>query len=940
VNFISGVFMDGMRLAITDFSHKPFTQFENTKEEKLNTSLAFNPVLPQLHTNLPPSVSRRRKLSASIAVIVSGISIAASLNVHAQTQTSDNPQTVKTQAASGSAQTDSDQLVDTVVVLGTARKDTTVLTSTSPIEVLTELQLKETGATTLNEALSLLDPSFNFPQGQNAVKGMGIRSASLRGVGPGYTLVLVDGKRRNESAMLAGTDPWTPAQVVDLNVIPISAIDHIEVLRDGAAAQYGSDAVAGVVNIILKKDSAGGELNVHAGGYTDSGGATQSITASKGFEIGEDGFVNTSIDVLKSGQVSRTMPDWRQLYPNGDPLNATAGGQYGGQWGQASRNDWKLLANGEIGLGGGARAYGYVNYSNQSSSNWVNFDRVVLPITSPIKGSPDPVTDPYNYDNSYNPWLHHNGNQPEATYGSQDLAALAGVRFGDQPTIGKFDISLAYGNNVTKRWVSDTDNPSWGAASATSFYLGSWKDDTASLTADYVKDVPLSFLIDPAVLSAGLLHRNEHWQTGDNGDPESYTPGPLAGISLATLYTTYPTLYPYADPSANAQATKDSLKTLTTTADLVGIRPQDDYAVSRGVNGGYLGGDFHVTKQFQLGVTARYENYSDFGSTDDYKVTGRYEFTPAVAFRGTLSTGFHAPSLAMLGTQSTSAPSNWSNNGSNVTGSGYTLAFRSSDPREEAFGAKPLEPEKSKTLSLGTVLRLNDTSSITIDAYRLAIDGVITGSQTLSGGAALANAFTSTGLTSYSAGSYDLNAWNSTTSGLDVVGHKQFSLPGASLELSAAASILRTTVSDVNQYVTIGNTQYTVISGYQVRDAERGTPRNKIVLDARYKTGPWILDANFTHYGTYWYDAGNVAGSVSPNGNVDQEFAPEGYVNVGATYKVSNNWHVDFSIQNLFNKYPEQYVAGNSASGINPYSFIAPNGAAGRFLYAGTSYTF
>ena len=895
-----------------------------------NASPTLYPDLRRNPFTLPLSVSRQRTVSACVAL---GIALLAAVNVHADEAVLNATETDALASYDG-------QLVDTVVVLGTSRNDTTVLTSTAPIEVITAQQLQETGAVTLNAALSLLDPSFNFPQGQNAVKGMGIRSASLRGVGPGYTLVLVDGKRRNASAMLAGTDPWTPAQVVDLNVIPISAIERVEVLRDGAAAQYGSDAVAGVVNIILKKDASGGEINVHGGGYTDGGGATKSLTASKGFEIGADGFANASIDLLDNSQVSRTRADWRQLYPNGDPRNASADGDWGGKWGQASRRDWKLLTNSEIGLGGDARAYGYINYANQSSSNYVNFDRVVLPIASgPIKGSPDAVTDPYNYNSALNPWLHPNGNQPLVTYGFEDLAALAGVRFGNPRTDGKLDLSLAYGNNVTKRWVGDTSNPSWGAASADSFYLGSWKDDTASVTADYVREIPATFLIDPAVLSAGVLHRNEHWGTGENGEAESYTPGALAGIALATLYKTYPALYPYANPAANAQATANSHKTLSTTADLVGIRPQDDYAVSRSVNGAYLGGDFHVTSALQLGLTARYEDYSDFGGTSNYKLTGRYEVTPAFALRGTLSSGFHAPSLAMLGTQTTSAPSNWSNNGSGGS-SGYILAFRSSDPREQAFGAKPLEPEKSKTLSLGSVIRLDETSSLTVDAYRMVINGVITGSQNLSG-AAVTQALTATGLAStYSTVSYDLNAWNSTTSGLDVVAHKLFALSGGNLDLTAAASLLKTSISDVNKYANLGGTQFLAISDYQVRDAERGTPGNKIVLDARYKTGAWIWDGNFTHYGTYWYDAGNVPGLAAPNGNIDQEFAPEGYLNGGVTYKVGNNWHVDFSVQNLLNKYPEQYVKGNSASGINPYSFIAPNGAAGRYLYAGASFTF
>ncbi|HVF17944.1 MAG TPA: TonB-dependent receptor plug domain-containing protein, partial [Steroidobacteraceae bacterium] len=172
-------------------------------------------------------------------------------------------------------------VLDTVVVLGTSRQDATALTSTAPVDVITPEQLKETGATTINQALSRLHPSFNFPQGQNAVKGQGVRAASLRGVGPAYTLILVNGKRRNVSAQLSGTDPWPAAQVVDINVIPVSAVERVEVLRDGAAAQYGSDAIAGVVNIVLK-DSVGGGLTANVGGYSDGGGYTRAANGWTG----------------------------------------------------------------------------------------------------------------------------------------------------------------------------------------------------------------------------------------------------------------------------------------------------------------------------------------------------------------------------------------------------------------------------------------------------------------------------------------------------------------------------------------------------------------------------------------------------------------------------------------------------------------------------------
>src|SRR5580698_1181850 len=231
----------------------------------------------------------------------------------------------------------SEEALDSIVVLGTARKDVTPLTSTAPVDVISNAELQTTGAVTLNEALSKLHPSFNFPQGQNAVKGQGVRAASLRGVGPGYTLVLVNGKRRNLSAQLSGTDPWPATQVVDINTIPISAVERIEVLRDGAAAQYGSDAIAGVINIVLKSNSSGADLEARGGGYSDGGGETFQFLGNAGTKLGDKGFVNFNLDRLNSGNVDRSTDDWRQLFPNGDSRNATYPKDYG-QWGQSERS--------------------------------------------------------------------------------------------------------------------------------------------------------------------------------------------------------------------------------------------------------------------------------------------------------------------------------------------------------------------------------------------------------------------------------------------------------------------------------------------------------------------------------------------------------------------------------------------------------------------------
>lgn len=845
--------------------------------------------------------------------------------------------------------------LDTLVVLGTARKDITPLTSTAPVDVISSADLQATGAVTINEALSRLHPSFNFPQGQNAVKGQGVRSASLRGVGPGYTLILVNGKRRNLSAQLSGTDPWPATQVVDLNTIPLSAIERVEVLRDGAAAQYGSDAIAGVINIVLKDNASGGDLEARGGGYSDGGGETYQFLGNTGFKLGDAGFVNFNIDRLNSGNVDRSADDWRQLFPNGDPRNQTYPKDYG-QWGQASRSDWVALINAELPLTAAVTTYGWLNYSDKSSHNYVNPERVVASNTS----SPT-ATNPTQLSPTDELGIYPNGYQPSMTYTAKDYAAVGGLRYGT-PAFGDVDVGVSYGRNETARYTYTSINPSWGPASPTSFYLGSWIDHTTSVTADYHRDLAIPF-IKSSVLSAGALFREESWGTGDLGDYIGYAPGPLAGLPLWALYSTPSTVYTgtsaayigktaaqvagsyaglydqYASTFPGVDFASATGSIGATGSSTAGISPIDTGTISRHVSGGYLGWDASITPQFDVGVTGRFEHYSDFGSTTNYRLTARYEFVPALAIRGTVSSGFHAPSLAELGQQVTSYTGTFTNNGISTLTPGYTRQFRPADPVAAAFGAKPLEPEKSTTYSLGVVIRPDETSSVTIDAYHLKIDNVITVTDPIQG-PTVSNAFANAGLVGYTQATYYLNAWNSRTDGIDIVAQKFLPLPVGKLDFSLATSYDTTTVFDPHNTVDIGGTTLTVLNNSRFRDAETGVPKSKVILSSTYHWLAWALEATGTRYSSYRYNVGNVPNTVQPNGNVDQVFSPETYLDLGLSYDIHENLRLSVRVENVLDKYPEQYVDGNRSSGINPYSFIAPNGASGRFILIGANYTF
>jgi iron complex outermembrane receptor protein len=500
---------------------------------------------------------------------------------------------------------------------------------------------------------------------------------------------------------------------------------------------------------------------------------------------------------------------------------------------------------------------------------------------------------------------------------------------------------VSFGRSELERTTYNTINPSWGPSSPTSFYLGSWKSRTTSVTADYTKTLPIAW-VESTVLSAGALYRKEFWGTGDLGDYIGYTAGPLGGTSLASLYGPAGIYNQYASQFPAVNFATDTSVVPATGSSTAGIQPIDAGSVTRHVGGGYLGLDAKITPQLDVGVTGRYEDYSDFGSTSTYRFTGRYEIIPAIAVRGTVSSGFHAPSLAELGTQSTAYTGTFSNNGISIQTPGHTLLFRPNDPRAAAFGAKPLEPEKSTTDSVGLVLRPDHTSSVTIDAYQLRIKNVITNSDPLQG-ANVTNAFTAAGLLGYTQASYYLNAWNSRTRGIDIVAQKLINLGGDSdLNLTAATSFLDTRVTNVLGSVAVNGVvnSNAPIGPARIRDAQTGVPKNKVILDGRYDIGAWSVELTGTRYSAYRYNVGAVPGVPTANGNVDQVFSPETYLDVGIDYQVRKELRAGLIVQNALNRYPDKYVLGNRSSGINPYSFIAPNGASGRFIELGLTYAF
>lgn len=795
----------------------------------------------------------------------------------------------KAHGSSPSAQTDT--TLATVVTLGTRRQDVTALKSLAPVELITPEQIEHTGAVTLNQALSQLVPSFNFPQGQNASKGTSaVRSASLRGLSPAYTLILVNGKRRNPTGRLSGVDPWGADQLVELNNIPISAIERVEVLRDGASAQYGSDAIAGVLNIVLKERDSGAGLQTRYGQYKEGDGETRNASGWWGTSLPGDGFLTLSADGLSNNPVDRSGVDHQ--YVNAGP----AGDLRSGRWGQGGREQGSLLANAELGLNDQARLYSTLNYGYSNNFNDVN---------------PNYASSRDNIKAFY-----PNGFQPRVSEKRYDLSSVVGLKYTDD-LLGNFDLSLSYGKNEVKGYLENSLSPSYGLASATHFYRGASESKTTNLALDWDHDLDFSWAPSPWTLSGGAAYRHENFAINEIGDEQSWDYG--GG------------LIPAGQLGAGQRARFGAV-------DIAGINPDDLGSLSRNVYGLYAGLEGHLTEKLELGTALRAENYSDFGNTVNGKLSARYTFNPAFAVRSTFSTGYRAPSLGQLSTQTTTYTGNWSFDGG-AAAPGRTRLFRPGDGAVAAFGAKELDAVKAKNLSLGFVWTPTERTSLTVDAYQINIEGNILATSTLQDPAnnsstAVRDILAQSGLSAFTGASFYTNGYDTKTRGVDAQLKHRLDLEAfGKLDLGAGFSVTDTKVSNVKQGSVPTRTGTTLFTRDVLLNPENGTPENKLILSGDYTVGKWGVNVQATRFGEYTYNHPTLASQ-------DQTFSAQWVVDLDVRYQLTRELGLNVGANNLFDTYPEKYKSFNQVNGINRYGFIAPAGASGGFYYVGLNYQF
>ena len=788
-------------------------------------------------------------------------------------------------APTGDAATVPDE-ADDIIVTGTRAEGRTRLDSASPVDVLSGASLQRQGTTELGAALSSVAPSITFPRPSANDGTDAIRPATLRGLSPDQTLVLIDGIRGHTSAYLnTNGTVGRGSAAVDLNTVPTAALDRIEVLRDGASAQYGSDAIAGVINLRLRHARSGGGAQVNYGFY-DTNIETandrrhligeHALTASlwQGFGFGDDGYVTITGEYMNRRPTNRADVDPRRssLDPLDAPLRVT------GRYGDPEVEQYTGFINAGTSLTDTWSLYGYLGYQDRDSRG-AAFPR--RPGTNVATGTA--ITGGYNVGAIY-----PNGFLPIINTKSRDLNSALGVR----GQIAGFDVDLSgsYGRNKIGFRTLNSANFSYGNASPTEFSDGALIYDQYVVGLDATRRFDVFQSLNVAF---GVEGRREGFKI-QAGEPASYGYAP-----------TNPT-----GGSPGAQG-------------FGGFSPVNEIERHRRSGSVYLDLEAQVIDKLLVGLAARGEDYSDFGTTATGKLSARYDFAPWFALRGTASTGFRAPSLQQ---QYFTQIAQVVTNGVPI----QTGTFPSVSAVGQALGGLPLEPEKSTNLSLGTVVRAGGFD-LTVDAYRIHIRNQIGLSENLATGTrgnANFNPAVAAILDPYSvsAARFFINGLATTTKGIDAVAHYRWRTASAgAFDFTIAGNINDVKVTRVPTSTATLNPAPTLFARSRILTLEDGTPQQKVT-----GTIDWSLDkvgalARVTYYGDVNQPGTDVTRDVHTGNHA--------ITDIELRYGAPKGGQIALGVSDLFDVYPDAIIPFNNSTGTLGFPYYSPFGFNGRQLY-------
>jgi len=837
--------------------------------------------------------------------------------------------------ASGAfAQEESTSTLEEVVVTGNRAKPRTVSDSPVPIDVFGADQIKSVSYSDTNDIIQTLVPSYSVgrvPIGDGATF---IRPASLRGMPTDKTLVLVNGKRRHRAALveIGGSGTQGP----DIATIPGSALKSVEVLRDGAAALYGSDAIAGVMNFILNDNSEGGSLSIDAGEYFEGDGTSTTIGGNIGLPLGAEGFLSISGEYSSSDFTSRSeqyCEDWFCVTDQSAEYQAAARsasleGDVVQPWGAPNAEGTRLFFNAGLPLGGSAELYAFGNYS-QSEADGSFYYRY------PGNGT---IMDLREADGSiYSPLEKFPGGFTPRFFGEvSDYSLVTGIK-GDFTDTVTYDFSARYGFDEISYTLKNTINPSLGETSPTSFKPGDLSNEEIQIQADFTAE-----LSDTMAMSFGASYMEESYDI-QQGEFSSYTAGPYAvsdpygfcndepaeartetaaGLAVIANGSTLDCSAGAYDEDGNYVFSDPVYQVVGVGSNgFPGYSPEFSDVYERDSYALYVDLEKDVTDKLLLKGALRYEDYSDFDSELVGQIAMQYDITDTIGLRGSIGTGFRAPTPGQQGTTnvSTRLP-----NGIPVA----TGLFPASSIVAQALGATDLKPETSTNYTLGFTGETGPVSW-TLDFYRIEVQDRTYAISTLDVSTdpttgsdydnyiALSNAGV-VGAETIGGVFYFTNAFDTITSGIDFVATMPMEWSNGSLtDLSLSLNYNKSEFdSDPSEYLN-DEDQY---------DFENFKPEWRGVLSARHTMDAlsFLVRANF--YGSYTNSNNN--GPEDANGDPTltfQDYDPVVMFDLEGTYQFNDMFSLTLGGRNIFDEYPEKdEIADDCCGAVYESSIIVP----------------
>jgi len=783
-----------------------------------------------------------------------------------------------------------------VIVTGTRADDRTVSSSLTPIDVVPAKVLQQTGTNDLPTALARIIPSLNFPRPSAADTADTQRPAQLRGLSPDEVLVLVDGKRWHPGAMLLNNGVLgRGSQPVDLNTIPVSAIDHIEVLRDGASAQYGSDAIAGVINIILKKGAKGGDVELTGGQYSAGDGRQWQGSANFGIPLNNDkGWMRFTV---QSGNEDYT----NRAGVNRNPVPSAAAWEALGvnyRFGDPAVHDSNVMINSEYDITPNVKLYAFGHFGHRNSTSPAFF-RYGL-------NSPKP-------NNALIGLVYPDGFLPLENADSTDRSLVVGVR-GKTHGGWRWDLSGNYGGNRVSYKTQHSLNYAYlndFGTTPTTFDDGILKAAQQSLDLDIAKDANVSWLPNSVTVAFGAQYLRQTY-----------------GIDAGSLPSWY---VGTSGVSGGAQG-------------FAGWKPANAVAASRHDVAEYLDLETNLTDRLGVSAAARHEDYSDFGNTTSGSLAARFDFTDRFALRASASTGFRAPSLAQQYFSQTSSFYYGTGNSAGLPPGIYNSGLVPVDSQiGQLMGAEPLKPEKSQNYTAGLVWNPIDPLNLSIDVYQIKIRNRIELSGAISTSSpTVVSYLQANGITSldYSSIDYFTNAGDTRTRGIDVVASYAGDLGNAgTLTTTLSANYNQNKVTKVNPNPAVLNQlgvsfkrlSRTDIKGLMANSA----PASKLILNEQYDVGHWGFTGTLTRYGRY---TAYVANYDPSKNQIDQVFSPKWVLDLAANYRLQG-WTFTLGVDNALDTYPDKSYFQNSNNGTLPYSEYSPFGFNGAYAYGKIRYS-